>query len=271
MAIFAKMKKHLALLLLLLVSLVEAQIFQGEIIVTDRNSVYLNQVLITNLATQNTVLADAKGTFKIDAKQGDVLRFTSAFTERKDLPVTQKNLSGSKNIIELPLDYYEIREVVINKFKPSGNLRKDVYALKAQDKSLEITKMIGLPEPKGDGNPPSVPIASLGGGGMALSVDAIYDLVSGEGKKKQRLYDYEKMVRGISTIRSYLGEDYFINLKIPKNRVENFLTFVYTSENFDAFVQDNNLEGVKVSIEKYLPVYQKRLEDSEMMRTAEKG
>ena len=106
---------------------------------------------------------------------------------------------------------------------------------------------------------------------MALSVDAIYDLLSGDGKKKQRLYDYEKMVRGIATIRSYLGDEYFTNLKIPKDRVENFLTFVYTSENIDGFVQNNNIEGVKVSIEKYLPVYQKRLEDSELMRNAEKG
>lgn len=248
-----------------------AQVFEGEITVQDRAGIYLNQVLVTNISSQKTVVANVKGSFKIDAKSGDVLRFTSAFTERKDLKVTDKNISGIKNMVELSLNYTEIRELVLTKFKPSGNLRKDVYALKSKDRSLEIIQMIGLPAPKGDGTPVQQPVASLANGGMSLSVDAIYDILSGDAKKKQRLYDYEKMVRGISTIRSYFGDAYFTNLKIPQDRVENFLTFVYTSENIDHFVQSNNLEAVKVPIEKYLPIYRKRLEDSELAGAADKG
>lgn len=265
------MKRCLVLLLVVLFSGLGAQIFEGGISVQDREGVYLNQVLITNISSQTTVLADVKGNFKIPAKNGDVLRFTSAFTERKDLKVSEKNLSGAKNMVQLAMNYHEIRELVLTKFKPSGNLRKDVYALKSKDRSLEIQQIIGLPAPKGDGTPATQPIASLANGGMSLSVDAIYDAISGDAKKKQRLYDYEKMVRGISTIRSYFGDSYFTNLKIPQDRVENFLTFVYTSENIDHFVQSNNLEAVKVPIEKYLPIYQKRLEDSELARATDKG
>jgi hypothetical protein len=67
------------------------------------------------------------------------------------------------------------------------------------------------------------------------------------------------MQYAINNTKSYLGEDYFTRLKIPKDLIDNFLQFVYTSDNLLPYIESSNYEAVKLSIDKYLPIYQKRL------------
>ncbi len=259
------MKKFFLLLTLLIISKMQAQFFSGEIIIRDNSVYYLNQVYVTNLTSQSTVYTDYFGAFKIPAKPGDVIRFTSIVTDRKDVTVSADDLQNLNNFVELKIAYYDIEEVVISKFKPTGNLRKDVSSLKTGEKALALQKMIGLPAPKGDGTPPQLPVAGLAGGGLTFSIESIYDILSGERKKKERAQQYEKMNSAVTGIRNYFGTEYFTSLKIPANYIDNFLQFVYTSDNILPYVQSNNYEAVSVYIEKYLPIYQRRLRNSHLM------
>jgi hypothetical protein len=72
------------------------------------------------------------------------------------------------------------------------------------------------------------------------------------------------MESSIKNIKNYLGEDYFVRLKVPKDLIDNFLQFVYTSDNLNLYTSASNYEVVKISIEKYLPIYQKRLRNSNL-------
>ncbi|WP_172280890.1 hypothetical protein AAEU33_07085 [Chryseobacterium sp. Chry.R1] len=257
------MKKLITLLLLVFLAKVNAQIYSGEVFLRDNSILYLNQVYVTNLNTQRTVLTDYNGDFNIQANPGDVIRFTSIVTERKDIRLTPQ-MFGIKSLIELKIAYHDIQEVVISRFKPTGNLRYDVNALAKKDKALELKKVIGLPEPKGDGNPPQLPVAGLRDGGLTFSLESIYDILSGERKKKQRYVAYENMNNSVTQIKNYLGKDYFLKFKIPENLIDNFLQFVYSSENIQPYVQAGNFEAVKIPIEKYLPIYQRRLKNSHL-------
>lgn len=258
------MKKIFTFLVLLSLVNINAQIFKGQVFLRDNSMLYLNQIFVTNLTTQKTVLSDYNGEFRIAANEGDRIRFTSIVTERKDLNLSQTMLENTTNLVELKIAYYEIQEVVINRFKPSGNLRKDVASLKSSEKALEIQKMLGLPEPKGDGNPPQLPVAGLSGGGLTFSVDTIYDILSGEKKKKERYYAYEKMNTSVQKMKNYFGAEYFEKIKIPANLVENFLQFVYTSDRLSAYIDAGNYQAAQVAVEKYLPIYQKRLDNSNL-------
>ncbi|MDC8105609.1 MULTISPECIES: hypothetical protein [Chryseobacterium] len=257
------MKKLITLLLLVFLAKINAQIYSGEVFLRDNSILYLNQVYVTNLNTQRTVLTDYNGDFNIQANPGDVIRFTSIVTERKDIRLTPQ-MFGIKSLIELKIAYHDIQEVVISRFKPTGNLRYDVNALAKKDKALELKKVIGLPEPKGDGNPPQLPVAGLRDGGLTFSLESIYDILSGERKKKQRYVAYENMNNSVTQIKNYLGKDYFLKFKIPENLIDNFLQFVYSSENIQPYVQAGNFEAVKIPIEKYLPIYQRRLKNSHL-------
>lgn len=82
------MKKLFTLLLLVFLAKINAQIYSGEVFLRDNSILYLNQVYVTNLNTQKTVLTDYNGNFNIPANAGDVIRFTSIVTERKDIKLT---------------------------------------------------------------------------------------------------------------------------------------------------------------------------------------
>lgn len=75
---------------------------------------------------------------------------------------------------------------------------------------------------------------------------------------------YEKMNSSVTQIKNYLGKDYFVKFKIPENLIDNFLQFVYTSENIEPYISAGNFEAVKVPIEKYVPIYQRRLKNSHL-------
>lgn len=257
------MKKAITLVLLMFVMGLHAQIFSGQVFLRDNSSLYLNQVYVTNLTTLNTVLTNYNGDFSIQATSGDIIRFTSIVTERRDVPTTTTMLNN-RNIIELKVAYHDIQEVVISKFRPTGNLRYDINSLRKEDKAYALKKVIGLPEPKGDGNSPELPMAGFRDGGLTFNIESIFDMISGERKKKQRYVAYERMNQSVSQIKNYLGKDYFTRIKIPENLVDNFLQFVYTSENIEMYVLSGNLDAVKIPIEKYLPIYQKRLQNSHL-------
>jgi hypothetical protein len=257
------MKKLITLLLLVFIAKINAQTYSGEVFLRDNSVLYLNQVYVTNLNTQKTVLTDYNGDFNLSANPGDVIRFTSIVTERKDIKLSQQ-MFEMRNLIELKIAYHDIQEVVINRFKPTGNLRYDLNVLRKEDKGLAIKKVIGLPEPKGDGTPPVLPVAGLRDGGLTFSLESIYDILSGERKKKQRYVAYEKMNNSVTQIKNYLGKDYFTKFKIPENLIDNFLQFVYSSENIEPYVMAGNFEAVKIPIEKYLPIYQRRLRNSHL-------
>lgn len=250
------------------ITMVKAQVFSGQVFMRENTTLHLNQLFVTNITTQKTVLSNYNGEFKIQAKVGDVIRFTSIITERTDVKITEKLLENTMNFIELKPAYHEIQEVIIG-WRPTGNLRRDVTTLKDSKRKVEIASIIGLPAPKGDGTSPTEPIAGFRDGNFSLSIDGIYDLISGERKKKQRLYEYEKMMSVTKKIKNYFGEDYFVKLKIPKNMIDNFLQFVYSSDNILALVEGKNMEATQVYIEKYLPIYLKRLRQSNIMGLGE--
>lgn len=256
------MKKYIILFAIFFLLKINAQTFSGTLFMRDKSSFYLNQIYVTNLNEQKTYLANYNGEFKISAKIGDIIRFTSIVSERKDITLTPKMLENSNNIIELEVAYKEIQEVILSRFKPTGNLRHDIRALDSKKSSLELAKIIALPAPKGNGTPPIAPVASLANGGFSISIESLYDVISGDAKKKQRLYEYEKMQYAIKNIKASLGEDYFEKIKIPNNLIDNFLQFVYTSENLSMYIDASNYNAIKIFIEKYLPIYQKRLKSS---------
>ena len=251
------MKQFYILFILLIFEGIKAQYFSGQIYLKDKSSVYIHQIYVTNLSTHRTVLSDYNGNFRITAKVGEIIRFSSLITERRDMKITEKHLQNTNNFVELSPEYTEIQEVVI-KFKPTGILKKDVLTLKDGKKKMELAQMIDLPEPKGDGYSPQLPVLS----GLSLNVESLYDVISGDRERKNRLKEFEIMEVKISSIKKYFGVEYFKKIKIPEKMIDDFLMFVYKSDNIKMYVDANNIEGTKIYIEKYLPIYLMRLKNS---------
>src|SRR5690606_23552070 len=101
-----------------------------------------------------------------------------------------------------------IEEVIIG-WKPSGNLKRDVLSLRMPQDDQAIQSMLGLPKPSRRLEPALEPLANLAGGGLSFNVGSIYEAISGDRKKKQRLYEYERMMKGIQAMKDHFGPDYF--------------------------------------------------------------
>ncbi|SDE28638.1 hypothetical protein [Riemerella columbipharyngis] len=230
-----------------------AQIYKGKIWVKDRTDISFTPVYVTNLNTQKTVLCDYKGGFEISAKEDDVVRFTSVLTERKDIRIKPKMLNN-ENIVHLDMAYSNIPEIVLKR-KPTGNFKIDESRLSNKYTKLNINKIIGLPAPKADTNYSSPPFIT----GFTLNINTIYDWISGDRRRKKRLYEYEQMIKANTSIRKYYGDAYFLRMGIPSNKIDEFLQFVYTSEHLLQFVENNNYETIAVYFDKYLPVFRKRM------------
>lgn len=247
---------------------VKGQDFSGRISVKEREMMYREQIFITNLNAHYTVIADVNGSFRISSKEGDKLRITSSFTERKDVTVTAKHLKTDKNFVEINLAYHDIPEVII-KFRPTGILKKDVLSLKDKERKMDIAKVLGLPEPKGDGYSPEPAISvGLGVGATGL-VEHVHDLISGDIYRKRRLKEFEITERNITEIKKYFGTEYFTKLRIPNEMIDDFLKFVYKSDEIKKYVVVRNFDAIQPYFEKYLPVYIKRLQDSKLIKSQE--
>lgn len=263
------MKKNFYFLFLFtFFGIMKSQDFFGQIYIKERNTLHQNQIFITNLSTHYTAVSDANGNFKIPAKVGDILRITSLISQRKDLKITERHLKTDKNYIEIELSYREIPEVVI-RFRPTGTLKKDVRAIKDSERKMEIANIVGLPQPKGDGYSPP-PSLSLGAGiGATGVVEHLYDVISGDIHRKKRLKEFEIMDRNIKIMKKYFGINYFKKMNIPEHLIDDFLIFVYKSDNIKKYIYAQNIDATRLYIEKYLPIYTKRLKDSKLISVTE--
>ena len=242
---------------------VQSQEVKGYIYLNEDERIFLNHIYVTNLNTEKTILSKINGAFSIPAKEGDIIRFTSFLTQRKDIKVTNDILQKTENFIELKQEYNNIEEVVI-KFRPTGNLRTDIERLGYKKRPVHIDKIIGLAKKSKNTTDDDAPMG-FKNGGFVLDVNYIYDVISGDAKKKQRLYEYEKAQKSVKNIENYFGKAYFTNMKIPENLILDFLLFVYHSDDIYRYTSIENYEAVRPYIDKYLPIYISRLNNNTKM------
>lgn len=259
--------KWLSVILLFAGSIALAQQYRGTIRLDDPDKIFLNQIHITNLRTGKSVRADFEGRFSLEAQSGDRVVFTSLYTDRKEQLLRASDFS-SEQIIRLSISYFEMKEVVISGFTPTGILQRDVLRLKTGSKKQDLIDKIGLPQAPQRNAVTEEQFLSMNPDGIGLNIISILDALTGERKNKIRAKKYEFMLSQVKKVHSYFGDAYFIEKKIPANRIDDFLQFIYYSEGGKLYDDEFSLNIASIYIDKYLPVYQKRLKN---LKTNENG
>ncbi|MFM2314183.1 MAG: hypothetical protein RLZZ04_3459, partial [Cyanobacteriota bacterium] len=187
---------------LLFLTTISAQTFSGTLFMRDKSSFYLNQIYVTNLNEQRTYLTSYTGEFKIPAKVGDVIRFTSIVSERKDIKITPQLLENPRNLIELEVAYREIQEVILSRFKPTGNLRKDVRTLDSGHLQVKVNQPHSDEQPAISFNTPVKKIINVGSvgeprHGRPNATYVVYDTETEAVSLREVEYDYQKTCAAI--------------------------------------------------------------------------
>lgn len=222
--------------------------------------VKLPGVLVMNMKTEAKVLTDSEGAYEIPASVGEELRFVKRGYERSALIVTGQQtpyftfLSKVATLIE---------EVQVPSVRLSGDLSQDSKLLAKRSPAEQVQAAIGLPQAPEKPREKAYTSATetllpmlLG----SLNVHALYEVISGDGRRKKSLYEFEDLQSEISWVRQRIPESYFIEKGIPSNKIGEFLGYAFSANpKVRTYARARNLSGVMAELENPTQIYVKRL------------
>ena len=98
---------------------------------------------------------------------------------------------------------------------------------------------------------------------LALDIDAFEELITGNARRKKTRYKYEDMQADILQVKEFLGEEYFIENKIPSERIHEFLEFsIIEKPEIKKHMKTGNQTQVMMILEEMFLIYHKRLENN---------
>ena len=213
----------------------------------------IGNVLVINIKTNEKANTDENGKFTISAKLQDEIRFVKKGYDRVSHIV--KSTDFDKHIL-LKMRETEtvIKEVVIIPKSKIDRLKKDIEVPTVK-KGTEFK-----PKPakwKDVVKIAPIPIA------IAFDINAFEELMTGNARRKKTRYKYEEMQADILQVKEFLGEEYFIENKIPSERIHEFLEFsIIEKPEIKKHMKAGNQTQIMMILEKLFLIYHKRLEMS---------
>ena len=231
---------------------------QGNIIIDNSNEI-AEGVYVTNKRTKHTTKSNFAGIFFLQAQVNDTIIFQSEWYENRNIILKPLLFSKDQIVVHLGMQTINLGEALISR-KLTGILEKDVYLGKKEDDVTRLYRILNVDPDVKPMKDTSALKAGLLDGDIRLTgldVGRMFDVFSGNLRKRKALIDYESQSYKISEIRSYFGDNYFkIELNIPSYKINEFiLTAIKSSENPDLFANQNyfTLQSVlKDYSEKYL-------------------
>lgn len=258
------MNRFFTLFIFIIFSKIYSQEYISGQVVSEQSTV-VSSVLVINMRTDEKTYTNTEGNFTISAKTGDEIRFVKEKFDRSSLHVSSSDFQKFLKIliVKTPI---EIKEVEIRP-RLTGDLSKDSKSFNKRNKKQELQDEIGLPAPpeKPREKPAEVTkdilLPVITGN---LNLQAIYDVASGKAKKQKRLYKYEDQEELVAWVRKKIDDEYFINLGIPKEEIDNFINFSFAQNpHAMSYAKAENVSGFLIQIEKPAVQYSERLKNKE--------
>ncbi|SIT98253.1 hypothetical protein SAMN05660493_02991 [Epilithonimonas bovis DSM 19482] len=232
------MKTCLPLLFVLISGLILSQNISGKVMSEDE--VLIPKTLIVNMRTNEKTYSDSQGSFTISAKMGDEIRFAKERYKLAKILITNSD-QQTVRLEKIPQEIEEVR--FINK-----------NIVQSQEEGLRTS--IGLP--KGPEKPREKPV-DLKDDFLRIppivSIQNIYNAISGKSRRLKRLYKYEDLQEGLSWIRNNIDYQYFADAGIPAEKMNDFLMFALRDERVLMYMKAKNIGGITVEMDRQIDPY----------------
>lgn len=204
------------------------------------DEVLIPKTLIVNMRTNEKTYSDSQGSFTISAQIGDEIRFAKERYKLAKILIT----NSDQQIVRLDKIPQEIEEVrFINK-----------NIVQSQEEGLRTS--IGLP--KGPEKPREKPV-DLKDDFLRIppivSIQNIYNAISGKSRRLKRLYKYEDLQEGLAWIRNNIDYQYFADAGIPAEKMNDFLMFALRDERVLMYMKAKNIGGITVEMDRQIDPY----------------
>ena len=225
------------------------QIFSGK--VTTEEGIALEQVLVINMRNKEQVYTSSNGEFKITANISDEFRFVKKGYDRISHLVKVSDFD-KHILLKMRKSETVINEVVIIPKSKIDKLKKDI--------EVPTVKKGTVFKPKPAKWKDVVKIAPIPIA-IAFDINAFEELMTGNARRKKTRYKYEEMQADVLQVKEFLGEEYFIENKIPSERIHEFLEFsIIEKPEIKKHMKTGNQTQIMMILEELFSIYHKRLE-----------
>lgn len=222
------------------------QLVSGKVLDEEGHPVSGIQVL--NLTSNQAAVSNLSGEYSISANVGDQVVFVSKQYQRYNLTVSAQNYSQFLLVKLLPFTR-EIEGVRILSKSDIDRMKQNVGVPGPPEKPREK-----VPERLGDvlaiGIPPAI----------AVNIDALYKMISGDARRMKNLYKYEDRQDRLQTVVNQLGLAFFRDNNIPAGKEKEFVQYVMGKEEIQTMIRDRNFTGVEFALMRNAPDFVKSLE-----------
>ncbi|MCL6275179.1 hypothetical protein M3P19_14255 [Muricauda sp. 2012CJ35-5] len=203
-------------------------------------------VVVQNITAKNAVITDMEGNFAIRASVQDTLAFSAVQFQRKYIVVNEVIYNTS--FISVPLEEFvnELQEVVVRPYNLSGDLDQDLGQLQLEkDVSAEA---LGLPNAHAKIPTQSerkLQQATYGkfNVGMILAppLDPIINAITGRTKMLKNRVKVDKTYARTQRVQAFYADSLISsNLKIPIEKIDDFMYFCEVDEEFQKTVDSQD-------------------------------
>lgn len=212
------------------ISFAQEKILYGKI-VADGN--FVEGINVVNLVNEKSTSTDSKGEFQIQAKEEDLLVFSSMNFEYKRKLISAENIATGSFSVEMIPKVNEIETVTIEDYQninavSLGILEKPVKQLTPAERRLYTA---------GDFKP--IHLLSILGGSLPL--DPIMNAINGRTKRLKKEIGIEKREQYLNDLQLLFSDEYFIEtLKIPAEYVKGFQLMAIEDQDFIATLKSGN-------------------------------
>ena len=209
----------------------ERQIFNGQIIVDSIQ--YVSGVHVVNLNAEIGTTTGKNGEFKIFARTGDTIFFSSLQFENKKYIVKTSSF-GRLVKIGLIQKFNELDEVQLDDIRLSGVLSEDITRM-----PKSIYEKLGIPFPKPRRTSLQLAIQSATGGGPLITV---MNKLNGTTERLEKAEANNEIKILVNKGLNLVGENYYMSqLNIEENEVINFLFYCADDPTFRKLVESESV------------------------------
>ncbi|WP_158975769.1 carboxypeptidase-like regulatory domain-containing protein [Cellulophaga sp. L1A9] len=193
---------------------------------------------VLNSSAQKAAITDIDGFFTVSARLNDTIVFSAVQFQRKEIVVTKEILASKALYITLDPAQNALNEVVVMPFNLSGALGRDMNKMEV-DPPLTAASL-GLPNAFVEKMTQAERKAfSARSGGPLI---AILNAVSGEAKRLRLIRErMAKYTRTEFIRKAYHDSLYVKQLKIPVDKINDFMYFCEVDSSFAALDKKDNL------------------------------
>ncbi|NND88844.1 MAG: hypothetical protein HKM28_06325 [Flavobacteriaceae bacterium] len=220
------------------------------------NTTDVEGIHVLNTTSRFNTISDARGQFRISAKEGDTLVVSAIRYLPQQITVGAEMIASAKISITMEEWINELDEVVLGS-ELTGDIERDLKKIKTVNKidfyEVGLPGFTGVPEEK------IVPVAAAFFP-TNVNIEAVYKYISGYYKKLKKQRKWERQNNTVASVIGLYTSEFFVqSYHIPKNRIYDFLLFCIETTSLQKAFLDKNFNEVLSIFSIKAPEYVDRL------------